>query len=195
MKANVVLVFVLVLAACGSAPNSVSEGVAEVPPPDPAPQQQHPRETPRGPVGQLQEPDGELEAQSVAVQLSGVQSPGNVLVRVATLDLTAAGETLVGTLDGAEIDLGSPTPWELVTFDVPTAPTEATVTLQFEPVGSVVRDGDTEALDCRGPPISVAVDMDAARASGQVVLELDLNASIVDGGNRSVLLPSISVTY
>lgn len=137
-----------------------------------------------------------VAVQTAAVRLQGVGASGPVRVRVASLALTADGHALAGQLTGSEIDIGNAqNSLQVMTFGLPADAHSVAIKLQFQPEGTVERNGKTQALDLRGPPVSLVADAAQIRTSSKVVLEVDLARSLVDQSGNVLLMPNFTIRY
>jgi hypothetical protein len=134
--------------------------------------------------------------QSVTVRLLGVGASGAVRVRVAAIELTLDGRALPARLEGGELDLGNDQQaWQVTMLGLPADAHKLAINLQLQPEGSVERNGKSQALDLRGPPISLVADAAQIRTNGHVVLEIDVARSLIDRGGQVFLLPDFIVRY
>jgi hypothetical protein len=135
-------------------------------------------------------------SQKVAVRLLGVRAPGSVRTRVAALELTVDGRAFPAHLEGGELDLGNDQQaWAVTMLDLPADAHKLAIQLQFQPDGLVERNGKSQALDLRGPPISLVADAALMRTQSHVVLEIDIARSLVDRGGQAFLMPEFIVRY
>lgn len=140
-------------------------------------------------------PDVVPASQTVAVRLQGVHRSGQVRVKVTDVEVAADGHAVTGTLNTDELDLGVDRAWRLLTFQLPGDARVVAVKLRFQEIGTVVRAGETEVLDLRGPAISFAADAARMRVGSRVVAELDLAQSLTAQGGQLFLIPEFAVSY
>jgi hypothetical protein len=135
-------------------------------------------------------------SQTVAVRLLGINPPGSVQVQMASVDLVVDGHAISGQVDTKQIDLGNDqSAWAVMTFALPSSAQKVAINLHFQPLGTVVRDGNPQVLDLQGAPISFTADAAQMRTRSKVVFEIDLARSLVDQGSQVYLLPDFTVSY
>ena len=140
-------------------------------------------------------PDVVPASQTVAVRVRGVHRSGQVRVKVTDVEVTADGHAIAGTLNAGELDLGEDRAWRVLTLELPGDARVVAVKLRFQEIGTVVRDGKTEVLDLRGPPISFVADAARMRVGSRVVAELDLGQSLTAQAGQLFLIPDFAVSY
>ncbi len=134
--------------------------------------------------------------QAMDVRLLGINAPGSVLVRLAGVTMTVDGQPLPDVLNEKELDLGQLNQaWSAATFSLPADAQKVALDLQFQRLGSVMRNGKSQVLDLSGPPLSVTADAALMRPRSKVVLQIDLAQSLVDQGDQVFLLPDFIVLY
>lgn len=141
-------------------------------------------------------PPGTTESPTVAVRLVGVGASGSVRVRVAALELAVDGAPLPAQVEGGELDLGDDqSTGKVSAFTLPPDARRVAITLRLAPEGTVVLNGETQALDLSGPPLSLTADAAQLRAGNQIVLKVDLARSIVTQCDRVILMPELSASF
>ncbi len=130
------------------------------------------------------------------VGLYGVDAPGQVIVRIASLNLSIDDNASPVMLSGGDIDLGDEeSEWMVATFDLHDGAESVVFELGFHRDGQIEIDGEMRPLDLSGPPVSFVADAASVRERKHILIEINLAGSIVEGDESVFLLPDFRVRY